>query len=160
MTPELSRVVALDRLPAAFAVEADPAECRALAARLGIPAVLALSCRFALRRIGDRVLAEGVLAAQVVQSCVVSLEPVEQAVHDTFAIRFVPAGTEADDGDPEAPDELPYEGARIDLGEAAAEQLALALDPYPRREDAVLDDAAAEASGGAFAALAGRGRPS
>ncbi len=29
-------------------------------------------------------------------------------------------------------DELPYEGGVLDLGEAAAEQLALALEPYPR----------------------------
>ena len=69
----------------------------------------------------------------------VSLEPVEQRVTEQFAIRFVPAGTEREDDDPESPDEVPYEGRTIDLGEAAAEQLALALDPYPRAPGVTLD---------------------
>ena len=47
-------------------------------------------------------------------------------------MRCVPAGQESDDADPEAPDEIGYADGMLDLGEAAAEQLALALDPYPR----------------------------
>ena len=150
---ELPRPVSVDRLPAAFVVEADLAECEALAKLYHIPRVLALTCRFALRRQGDLVLAEGELDAQVEQSCVVSLEPVGQTVRESFVLRFVPAGSEADDEDPEAPDELPYEGGRIDLGEAAAEQLALALDPYPRHPDAMLDPAATGVSTSPFAQL-------
>ena len=139
MTPEMSRPVAVDRLPDEILVEANEAERELLARRLRIEAVPSLACRFRLRRVGAAVLAEGALDARVVQSCVVSLEPMEQEVHELFALRFVPAGEEREDDDPEALDELPYEGGRIDLGEAAAEQLALALDPYPRRPEVMLE---------------------
>lgn len=151
---ELPRPVSVDRLPHAFVVEATAAECAALALRLRIPAVLALSCRFTLRRQGDVIEAEGTLDAEVVQDCVVSLEPVTQRVADRFTVRFVPAGLETDDIDPESPDELPYEGGLLDLGEAAAEQLALSLDPYPRCPGASLDPLASELDDGPFAQLA------
>ncbi len=139
MTPELSRRVGVDRLPASVTVEAVPAELTAVAARLRIPEVRMLRCRFSLRRRGAVVEADGVLDADVVQTCVVSLEPVEQHVSERFSLRFVPEGAEGADDDPESPDEIPYEGSTIDLGEAAAEQLGLALDPYPRHPDAALE---------------------
>ncbi len=89
----------------------------------------------------------------MVQVCVVTLDEFAQPVQERFTVLFVPAGTETEDDDPEAPDQIPYEGV-IDLGEAAAEQLALALDPYPRRPDAPeLADEHGDA-GGPFAALA------
>ena len=166
---ELSRPVSVERLPATLMVEADVEERDALATRLRIVAVLALRCRFTLKRFGSTVVAHGVLQARVVQSCVVSLEPVEQAVAETFELRFVPAGREStdDDMDPETPDELPYDGTRIDLGEAAAEQLALALDPYPRHPDAALGagdnepplDGPGESGTGVFGGLAALRRP-
>ncbi len=153
-TAELSRVVSVDRLPAGLVIEATPAECAALAGRLHIAEVRALTCRWVLRRQGVIVEAQGALEADVVQSCVVSLEPVEQHVSDRFVVRFVPEGADGEDGDPDAPDELPYRGSSIDLGEAASEQLALALDPYPRRGDAELDPAALDPGGGVFGGLA------
>lgn len=157
MTPELSRPVPVDRLPATLMVRAEPPECAALAARLRIPSVDRLTCRFVLRRHGAVVVAEGVLEADVVQECVVSLDPVAQHVEDRFTIRFVPESPDAaaDDADPDAPDEIPYTGSVIDLGEAAAEQLALALDPYPRHPDAVLDPAGTDADGPLAALLRG-----
>ena len=57
-----------------------------------------------------------------------------------FQLRFVPVGAESDDTDPESEDEIPYAGGVLDLGEAAAEQLALALDPFPRKPGAALPD--------------------
>ncbi len=82
--------------------------------------------------------ARGHLQARVLQTCVVSLDEFEAAVDEIFSLRFVPEGTETDDPDPESEDEMPYSGDVLDLGEAAAEQLALALDPYPRKPDAEL----------------------
>ncbi len=118
-------------------VEASGAECAALATRFGLPAIRALTCRFRLRPLtGGAIAATGALRAEVVQVCVVSLEAFPATVAEDFAVRFVPAGTERDDPDPEAVDEIPYSADRLDLGEAAAEQLALALDPYPRKPGA------------------------
>jgi hypothetical protein len=61
-------------------------------------------------------------------------------VEERFSVRCVPAGEETDDTDPETLDEIGYQDGMLDLGEAAAEQLALALDPYPRAPDAVLPE--------------------
>jgi uncharacterized metal-binding protein YceD (DUF177 family) len=109
---------------------------------MGLPAVTALRCGFALvRETGGRVAATGRLEAAVVQTCVVSLEDFEAPLTEDFVVHFVPEGTEDDDPDPDSVDEIPYGGDIIDLGEATAEQLALALDPYPRRPDAMLPEA-------------------
>jgi uncharacterized metal-binding protein YceD (DUF177 family) len=143
-TPELHRPVRLSRIAAdglEVTVEANQTEREALALRMLLPAIPALRCRFALAPEGRGIIvATGRLEALVVQTCVVSLEDFEAPVTEDFTVHFVPAGTEDDDPDPESIDEIPYEGDMIDLGEASAEQLALALDPYPRRPGAVLPE--------------------
>lgn len=155
--PELYRPLALDRIGAAgldMTVEATPSECAALAERMAIPAVLALTCAFHLTRESrDLIAARGHLRARVTQTCVVSLEDFETTVEEVFQVRFVPAGEETDDIDPESDDEIPFQGNVIDLGEAAAEQLGLALDPYPKMPGAELPDADVEAEPHPFAAL-------
>ncbi len=157
--PELHRPISLDRIGATgldITVEAKPPECAALAERMRIPAVHALTCVFHLiRESRDLVAARGHLRARVTQTCVVSLDDFETVVEEVFQVRFVPAGDETDDIDPEAEDEIPFEGNVIDLGEAAAEQLGLALDPYPRMPGAELPEAGAEAETHPFASLAG-----
>ena len=136
MTPEFHRPVSLDRISPQgldLTIEANAAECAALTQRMNLPAVLSVSCTFHLiRESRDKVLARGVLRAQVTQVCIISLEEFNSPVEEIFQVRFVPSGEEADDVDPDADDEIPFEGNLIDLGEAAAEQLGLALDPYPR----------------------------
>jgi uncharacterized metal-binding protein YceD (DUF177 family) len=79
----------------------------------------------------DVALARGALRAKVTQTCVVSLDDFDAPVEEVFQVRFVPVGQETDDMDPESDDEIPFEGNVIDLGEAAAEQLGLALELYP-----------------------------
>jgi uncharacterized metal-binding protein YceD (DUF177 family) len=160
--PEFHRPFAADRVGevAEQLVEANPAECAALAARLQIPAVLSLSCRFHLRPIGrGTILAEGELRARVRRECVVTLDAFDMKLRERFRVRFVPAGRETNDEDPESDDEISFDGAALDLGEAAAEQLALALDPYPRKPDAVLPALEAEAETSPFAGLARLRRP-
>lgn len=158
MDVELSRAVAVDRLPPEgleVVVEADPGECAALAGRMKLPEIRAFWCRFVLTPLGGgQVRAEGWLRARTVRECVVSLDLFEEETEEKFRLRFVPAGRESDDDDPESDDELGYEGDTIDLGEAAAEQLGLALDPWPRKPGAELPAAATEESEGPFAALA------
>lgn len=157
MIPEVQRLFVLDRIGAGATakVEASMTELSAVAARLGVPSVQALHCAFRLRRIGDGVVeAQGSLTATLTQHCVVSLEEFETTLTDSFTIHFVPAGTEDEDSEPDVPDQLPFEGTSIDLGEAAVEQLALVLDPYPRKPGAALPIEAADSPAGAFAALA------
>jgi hypothetical protein len=155
--PEFSRPLALDRLGAApheAEVIASEAECAALSVRLGIPALLSFAARFRLHRAGaGRIEAEATLHARLVRECVVTLEPFETEQTEAFRIAFVPAGTEACDDDPESVDEVPYEGVALDLGEAATEELALTLDPYPRSPDATLPPEAQEPLESPFAGL-------
>src|SRR4051794_14265441 len=158
ITSELHRPVVLDRIgPAGLdvVVEASPAECAALADRMQVPAVHALTCSYHLVREGrDHVAARGHLRARITQTCVVSLEDFETEIEEVFQVTFVPAGEETDVIDPEADDDLPYEGNTIDLGEAAAEQLGLAIDPYPRMPGAELPEREAEETPHPFASLA------
>jgi hypothetical protein len=74
----------------------------------------------------------------------------------------VPAGTEREDPDPDLSDEIPYEAETIDLGEATAEQLGLALDPYPRIDGATvptIDDDEDQSPFAILARRAGTGQP-
>lgn len=159
---ELHRPLIIDRVgPEGMEVEvlATAAECAALAGRIQVPEVRALSCRFRLSPLGGgTLLAEGHLLARTLRVCVVTLESFEAVTEERFRLRFVPEGQESDDDDPESDDEIPYRGAEIDLGEASAEQFALALDPYPRKPSAELPAAARDAESHPFAMLAERAK--
>jgi len=158
-TSEFHRPVTLDRIGTQgldLTLEASAAECIALGIRMKLPALHAVVCVFHLIREGrDVVAARGHLRARITQTCIVSLEEFETSVEEIFQVRFVPSGEESDDIDPEAEDEIPYDGNRIDLGEAAAEQLGLALDPYPRMPGAELPEAEADFELHPFAGLSG-----
>ncbi len=169
MQPEFHRAVALARIPPEGRQEhlrATPAECAALALRFGITAVNRFSADLLLKpEPGGGVAIDGRIAAEVMQDCVVTLEPVVQQVDEPVHLRILGPGEECSE-DPEAPDEVEAPGGVADLGEALAEQLALALDPYPRAPGAVLPgevagdpEAAPEPPANPFASLAAlRGR--
>lgn len=143
-------------------LEATMAECAALARRFGLPAVKALSAAVHVRRKANGEIAvRGALQGEVEQSCVVTLEPVAQEVTTSFAQDYTerpepPAG-DLDLGPEDAePPEQVVDGV-IDLGELVAQNLSLALDPYPRAPDAALEEAAEgepEAAESPFAGLA------
>lgn len=146
MTAELSRPVSVAKIGLtglSLVVEATPAECAAVAKRMDLPGIQALKCIFNLTRDEDE---EGVIAgmghlhARVTRICVISAEEFETAAEDHFEVRFVPAGAESGELDPDKEDEIPYEGDLIDLGDAAAEQLGLILDPYPQIDGAVMPE--------------------
>jgi uncharacterized metal-binding protein YceD (DUF177 family) len=157
LIPEFHRPLSLDRIGLHgldLTIDATPAECSALAVRMNLPAVLAVSCVFHLiRESRDIVLARGVLRAQITQTCVISLDDFDASVEEVFQVRFVPSGEESDDIDPESDDEIPFEGNQIDLGEAAAEQFGLALDPYPRMPGVEMPASEDEPEPHPFAAL-------
>jgi uncharacterized metal-binding protein YceD (DUF177 family) len=129
-------------------ITASEAECADLARQDDLPAIAQLSARFEVDSAGrGRFVVKGEVRARVTQICVVSLDPFEtdivQPVEVTFASPRDVEEAEAayarrheEDPDaediPEPPD--PIFNGRIDLGVLAAEQLVLALDPYPRKE--------------------------
>ncbi|WP_372618750.1 YceD family protein [Falsiroseomonas sp.] len=154
--PEFSRPVRLGPDRRDITLEANEAERGALARRFGILGIGALTATLRLEpEAGGSVRARGRLSARVEQLCVVTLEPVAQRVEVAMDLRILGEGEEPADEDPDSPDEIESLGGVVDLGEAVAEQLALALDPYPRAEGATLpplDDEAPE--GGSQAAPA------
>lgn len=131
-------------------IEASESERRALAERFGILAVNRLTAAVRLKpfRGGELIRVTGSLSAEVVQACVVTLEPVPGAVEEEFQVTFGPddgdEGEEIDISldDEDVPD--PMIGGIIDIGEVVAEHLALGLDPFPRKRGARLSKARAE----------------
>lgn len=164
MTPEFSRPRRLDTIgtgESQVRVEADAAERQALARRFGLIAIDKLAADYAIRRDAAGIIARGHLSGAVVQPCSVTGDPVPAQIEEDFAIRFVPEGGETSDEVELSEDDCDtvfYTGSAIDLGEAAAETLALALDPFPRSAgaQAALRDAGVlnEDETGPFAALA------
>lgn len=151
MTSELPREVKLDALgsaPRAFAVEASPDERAALARRFGLLALDRLEARVDICRVEDAVLVEGAVSAEVMQSCVATGVPLAATIREPFALRFVPAsvlegGDEIELGADEL-DVIGYSGGAVDIGEAVAETLGLAIDSFPRADNA---DAALRTAG-------------
>jgi uncharacterized metal-binding protein YceD (DUF177 family) len=143
-TPEFARPVTAERVGRDgldLAIEANAAECEALARRFGLVAIDALRADCRLRPVaGGMIELAAQFEARVVQECVVTLEPVPAEVRGSFEQRYALDPQvlrsfigEEDAFDPEAddPPEALADGA-IDLGEAVAQQLAVSLDPYPR----------------------------
>lgn len=146
--PEFSRIVDIGDIPSAGLVEdirANAAERAALARRFGLAALDRLDARLHIGALGGGLCrVEGRLEAEVTQQCVISLEPVpaklDVHVGITYAKRTGPEMPEvhlsaAGEDDPEQMD-----GSHIDLGEAMAQQLVVALDPYPRKPGVALSD--------------------
>ncbi|WP_368415459.1 DUF177 domain-containing protein [Falsiroseomonas sp.] len=137
--PEFSRPTRLGLDPREVALDATAPECTALAERFGILGIGSLSARIKLEpETGGSIRARGLLVAEVEQACIVTLDPVRQQVRARIDLRLLGEGDTPGDDDPDSPDEIETSGGFVDLGEAVAEQLALALDPYPRAEGAEL----------------------
>jgi len=142
-----------------LAIAASEAERNGLAERFRIPAVLTLAADLTVYPAGKdgHFHLTGRVVADVVQTCVVSLEPVPEHVDIEISRHFVPAHELAaeeqpakdgddDEGDadwldPDGDDPPdPIIDNRLDIGGAVAEEVALALDPYPRKPDAKLPE--------------------
>jgi uncharacterized metal-binding protein YceD (DUF177 family) len=135
--PEFSRPERIDTIgePRTVAIEANGAERAALAKRFDLIGIDRLAGDFTIRREAAGIAVEGRVTAALTQACSVTGDPLPATIDEPVALRFVAADdaaaeeVELDDGDL---DVIPYDGGAIDLGETAAETMALALDPFPR----------------------------
>jgi hypothetical protein len=127
-------------------IKADADEREALAGRFGLADLACLSASVSISRVRSpgMVCLHARLVADVVQSCVVTLEPVPAHIEDRFELLFAPVETPAAQSEVvvdvlgEDPPE-PLVDNIIDAGEIVAEYLALALDSYPRAPDALFE---------------------
>lgn len=142
-------------LPAdAVRIEADERERIALADRFGIIRIERLKASVELDICAKGVRAQGALSADIVQACAISGEPFAAHIEESIVLRFIEEGTarltpsDEDDVDFEITaedcDEIEYSGDAFDIGEAVAQTLGLAIDPYAEGPGA---DAAREQAG-------------
>lgn len=121
-------------------LEANAQERAALARRFDLVSIERLIARLELNIDGGVVSASGHLSAAYTQSCAVSGEDLPMVAEEELTLRFAPQGSHAPDEELELSeddcDEIEYAGSVIDLGEAVAQSLALAIDPFATGPDA------------------------
>lgn len=127
--------------PKTVSFQANEQQRRLLAKRFGIEEIASLAATLTVRKINNKGIfgVAGTFVSDVVQSCVVSLEPVPSHIEEAIDVRFV---SDLDSNpmefvDLEYMDEDPPEpvvDGHLELGELVAQYLSLALDPYPRAD--------------------------
>ena len=125
-------------------LEASAAQRDRIAAAAGVNAVLQATATLAVvPEVGGRINVTGKILARVEQTCVVTLDPVENDLDETIEAVFAPSAqipaspksVQKEEGDeaeiPDLPE--PILNGIIDLGQLATEYLILGIDPYPRK---------------------------
>jgi uncharacterized metal-binding protein YceD (DUF177 family) len=131
-------------------LEADPATRLAVAEIGGLREVLSVQASFDVTpNSGGRFHVAGQVRARIGQTCVVTLEEIESEIDEPIDLIFAPPDQipqmatlvdEAEEREEDTPDPPePIENGIIDLGRLATDALYLAVDPYPRKPDAVFE---------------------
>jgi len=166
--PEFERIIDIRHLPpTAVEIVPDEAERRRLAGRFSLSAINSMVAKVEMIADGAKINVTGRIKAAIIQACAISGEDFPVKIDEPVNLRFIPrqpvtapGTTDSDEIELTADDcdEIEYDGLTFDLGEALAQTLALAIDPFAEGPDA--DRARAEhklsgeATGGAFDALA------
>jgi len=133
-------------------IEADAGIRQAMAEIAELREVLSAHASFdVVPRRDGRVTVTGRVRARIGQTCVVTLDPIENEIDEDVDLVFAPPEQiphmadlvdDAEEGDENTPDPPePIEGGFIDLGRVATDALLLGVDPYPRKPDAVFEQA-------------------
>jgi uncharacterized metal-binding protein YceD (DUF177 family) len=135
-------------------LEADQATRAAVADVGGLREVLSVQASFDVTpKSGGRYHVAGHVRARIGQTCVVTLDPMESDIDEPIDLIFVPPDQipemaalvdEAQESDRSSDEDTsdppePIENGIIDLGRIATDALYLAVDPYPRKPDAVFE---------------------
>jgi hypothetical protein len=131
-------------------IEADPAARASMAEVAGLREVLSARASLDVTpQRGGRVHVTGHVRARIGQTCVVTLDPIENEIDEPIDLEFalpdqipqlsdlVDDATESDVEIPDPPE--PIVKGVIDLGRLATDAIFLAVDPYPRRPDVVFE---------------------
>ena len=133
------------------AFEASDAVRAAMADVAGLREIMSASASFDLTlKSGGRVHVTGEVHARIGQTCVVTLDPIENEIDELIDLMFAPseqirslsalvdeAAQSEDEEVPDPPEAIVNDV--IDLGRLATDALFLAIDPYPRRPDATFE---------------------
>jgi hypothetical protein len=131
-------------------IEAGPAARQAMAAVAGLREILSANASLDVTpKGGGRFHVAGQVRARIGQTCVITLDPIENDINEDVDLIFAPAEQipemadlvdDTADSAAEIPDPPePIVNGVIDLGRVATDALFLGIDPYPRRPDAVFE---------------------
>ena len=131
-------------------IDTNASERSALADLGGLREVLSANAALDLTPMRQgRVHVTGRVRARIGQTCVVTLDPIENDIDEAIDLIFAPPEQipeladlvdDAAESDTEIPDPPePIENGVIDLGRVATDALFLAVDPYPRKPDVVFE---------------------
>ena len=131
-------------------IEADEAARKAMAAIAELREVISARAAFDIQPKRDGSYhVTGRVQARIGQTCVVTLDPIENDIDEPIDVMFAPPEQipqmadlvdDAEDSDEDTPDPPePIAGGFIDLGRLATDALFLGVDPYPRKPDAVFE---------------------
>jgi hypothetical protein len=147
-------------------LEAGRATREAMAEVAGLREILSASASIDVTpNSGGRFHVAGRVRARIGPTCVVTLDPIETDIDEPIDLIFAPPEQipdladlvdDAAESEAEIPDPPePIENGVIDLGRLATDALFLAIDPYPRKPDAVFEPlvTAADPEDHPFAAL-------
>jgi uncharacterized metal-binding protein YceD (DUF177 family) len=146
--PEFSRVVSVTRISPKGIEEilgAKPAERAALAKRFDLIEITMLKAALNLTPGAQQtIIATGNIKAEVIQRCIVTLEPITNRLELDVNVVFIPeesnqaAAKVSEEAELEDEFEL-FSGGKIDIGEMVAQHIGINIDLYPRKADATLD---------------------
>jgi uncharacterized metal-binding protein YceD (DUF177 family) len=131
-------------------IEADQPTRKAMADVAGLREILSASASLdVMPRGGGRFHVAGHVRARVGQTCVVTLDPIENDIDEPIDLIFAPPeqipelsdlvddAAESEEEIPDPPE--PIVNGIIDLGRLATDALFLAIDPYPRKPGAMFE---------------------
>ncbi len=135
---EFSHIITLADLKkqqAPITLKASLEQCSLLAIRFDLPAIHGLSATVEMQDNPIRI--RGRLSAQIEQSCVATGEHIKNNIDEDIAINFIAAPKDSDEIELEDEDceTIFHNGRDIDIGEAIAQSLYLAIDPFPRSQN-------------------------
>jgi hypothetical protein len=130
--------------------EADAAALQAMAEIAGLREILSARASFDVTPKSDgRFQVAGRVKARIGQTCVVTLDPIENDIDEPIDLIYappeqIPALADLVDDEVESEVEIPDSpepiiGGVIDLGRLATDALFLGIDPYPRKPGAVFE---------------------
>ena len=131
-------------------LEADQTARDGMAELAGLREILSASASFDVTpERGGRFHVTGRVQARIGQTCVVTLDPIENEIDEPIDLIFAPPdqipeladlvdeAAESEEDVPDPPE--PIDNGMIDLGRVATDAVFLAIDPYPRKPDAVFE---------------------
>lgn len=134
------KLVEISRLkePQSFALDAPQSALAKVAARLGVPGAGAVSGTISVAPTAEGAQVDGRVSARLTRHCVVTLEPMDEHIDEAFSIRFAREARIEGEIELDLDDEWtePMTGDTLDLADILVQQIALAMDPYPRKEGA------------------------